>query len=143
MAKKVGDLDNQEQEEKKKGRQDFDVLAFGKEHDGAVDGEGLLTIAPSAYHYRTNKPLKKEQFASESIYIKYQSLIATQKAEFFAQKASELTGKAERLEKFGSEVARKAAGKLARAKAQMATLRQQLIDTGMAAEEIDALIENM
>ncbi len=142
MTKKVGDLEKQV-EEKKKGRQDYDSTTLVAENAEAVNADGLLTIAPSDFHFRKHKPLRKEAFASESIYLKHQSLIATQKAEFFATKASELAGKAERLEKFGSEAARKTASKLAKAKAQMATLRQQLIDTGMAAKEIDALIENM
>ena len=140
---KVGDLEKQETEKKKKGRQDYDVAGFGAANDGAVDAEGLLTISPPDFHYRKFNPLKKEAFASEATYVLHQAMLASQKSEFFALKAQELTGKAERLAKFGSEVARKAAGKLAKAKAQMAKIRQQLIDTGMSAEEIDGLIENM
>jgi len=144
MGQKVGDLEKAAKKGKKeKGRQEFDVPGFGGANANTVNDDGLLLVAPSDFHFRKHKPLKKEAFATEAIYIKHQSMLATQKAEFFAQKASELAGKAERLEKFGSEAARKAASKLAKAKLQMANLRQQLIDTGMDADEIDALIENM
>ena len=144
MAKKVGDLENgKEIEEKKKGRLAYDSAELKKVNAKAVNEDGLLTVAPPDYHHRKNLPLKKEAFATEAVYIRYQSMIASQKAEFYVTKSSELTGKADRLEKFGSEVARKAATKLARAKTQMATLRQQLIDTGMSEAELDALIEDM
>lgn len=141
---KVGDLAAEQQTEKKqKGRQDFDVLAYQAKNTEAVNAEGLLVVAPTTYHYQKNLPLKKEQFSSESIYLKYQALVAAQKAEFYAQKSSELTGKAERLEKFGSEAARKTAAKLSRAKEQMGKLRLQLLESGMPEAELDDLIKNM
>ncbi len=141
MGKKVGQLEKKK--EKVKGRQDFDLAALKKADAKAVNAEGLLTVSPATFNYRTNKPLGKAAFASESVFIKYQSLVATQKSEFFAQKASELSGKADRIEKFGSESSRKAASKLAKAKTQMAKLRAQLIESGMDEKDLDALIEKM
>lgn len=143
MAKKVGDLKKENTEEKVKGRQDYSSANLVAANPAAVDADGLLTVGPDDYDYRTNKPLKKEAFASESIYLRYLSIVASQKASFFAKKSGELAGKADRLEKFGSEAARKAAGKLARAKAQMATLREQLLASGMGEAELDALIATM
>jgi len=143
MAKKVGALKKGEEEVKEKGRKDYDSAALVASNPEAVDADGLLTIAPTDYNHRKNTPMKKEQFSSESVYNRYQALIATQKSEFYAQKAAELMGKADRLEKFGSEAARKVATKLARAKQQMVVLRAQLLESGMGEEELDSLIKNM
>ena len=143
MAKKVGDLKKTEVEVKEKGRTDYDNAALIAANPEAVNADGLLTIAPTDYNYRKTNPMKKEQFLSESVYLRYQALVAQQKAEFFAQKSFELVGKADRLEKFGSESTRKAATKLARAKQQMTVLRQQLLDSGMSETELDSLIQNM
>ena len=148
MAKKVGDLKDNGKgtgtgtgkcKVKKSSRSVYDTTLLA----GATNEEGLLILAPEDFNSRKHFPLKKEQFVSESVYLKYQSLVASQKAEFYAQKAKELAGKAERLEKFGSDAARKAAEKLVRAKKQMAILRKQLEDSGMSSEELDALIETM
>jgi hypothetical protein len=144
MVKKVGDLKNQtETEPEQKGRQDFDIKAFGKENKDAVDKDGLLAVAPPTYNYRKHKPMKKEQFATEALYIELQALICGQKAEFFTQRGKELASKAERLKKFGSEKARRAAAKLAKAKDTIKTLREQLLATGMDENELDDIIENM
>ena len=142
-VKKVGDLGKGEAEPEPKGRQDFNVKAYGKENAGTVDKDGLITVSPPAYSYRKNTPLKKEQFSSEAIYIQFQAMTCEQKAEWFAQRAKELSNKAERLLKFGSEKARRAANKLAKAKEQIKTLREQLLATGMDETELDDLIENM
>ena len=141
MAKKVGQMKKEEKEEK--GRKIYDSAALVAENPKAVDADGLLTIAPTDYDSRKMAPLKKEHFVSEAVYNRYQALVASQRSEFYAQRSAELNGKADRLEKFGSEVARKAAGKLARAKQQMVTLRAQLLETGMDEKELDSLIENM
>ena len=146
MAKKVGQLkaeETKQEEEKVKGRQPFDVEAYGKANAGAVDADGLLTVVPTTFAFRKNVPMKKEQFASEVIYIKYQSLVAGQKAKFFGEKAKELAGKAERLEKFGSEKARRAASKIQKAKNTITELREQLLASGMDAADLDNLIANM
>ena len=146
-SNKVGDLakgtEAQAEVKKEKGRQDYSTAELVKTNAAAIDENGLLTVAPSDFNHRKHKPLKKEAFSSEAVYLRYQSLIAGQKSEFYATKSTELTGKADRLEKFGSEAARKAATKLQRAKKQMVTIRQQLIDSGMAEEEIDNLIKDM
>ena len=140
---KVGSLNEENQKEVVKGRQDYSSAELVVANPEAVDPNGLLSVCPDDFNCRKNNPLKKEAFVSEAIYIRYQSLVASQRAEFYAKKSGELTAKADRLEKFGSEAARKAAGKLARAKTQMATLRKQLLDSGMGEEELDALIKNM
>ena len=141
MAKKVGSLKKEEKVEK--GPKNYDSAELVASNPDAVDADGLLKIAPPDYNCRKNTPMKKEQFATEAIYNRYQALVAAQRAEFYAKRSTELNGKADRLEKFGSEAARKAAGKLARAKQQMAVLRTQLLESGMGEEELDSLIENM
>lgn len=140
---KVGTLNEEQVEEVKKGRQDFDVEAYGATNEGAVDADGLMAIAPGDYSYRKHNTLKKDVFTTEAIFMRHQANVAAERAEFYATRSAELVGKADRLEKFGSETARKQAGKLERAKKQMDTIRQQLIDGGMAPEEIDSLIANM
>lgn len=144
MAKKVGQLKKSDEEEVVKGRQDFNIDAFKKRNAAAVDEEGCLVIIPDdKFNWRKNNPLKKEQFASEGVFIQYQGLVSQQKSEFYAAKAKELYGKAERLLKFGSEKARKAANKLVKAKDQIKKLREQLLATGMQEAELDALIAGM
>ena len=144
MAKKVGDLKNDgTTEEKVKGRQDYSSTELVKTNAAAVDADGLLTVAPPDFSIKKNKPLKKEAFATEATYIRHTANVAAQRAEFFAAKSGELVAKADRLEKFGSEAARKAASKLAKAKTQMGVLRKQLLDGGMDETELDALIANM
>lgn len=142
---KVGDINKNEAEaeEKPKGRQPYDLEALVAENAKAVDSDGMLTIVPEDYDSRKHIPLKKEDFTNEATFIRYQSLVAGQRAEFYAQRSSELAGKADRLEKFGSESARKTASKLARAKQSMAKLRTQLLESGMSEEELDALISDM
>lgn len=131
-----------ESEEKTSGRQIFDVVAYGEENEGTVDSDGLLLAVPTTYNSRKNKPLKKEAFASEATYIRYQATVAEQRSDFYAAKAVELASKAMRIEKFGSEAARKTANKLAKAKAQMAKLRATLLET-MDESELDAIFESM
>lgn len=142
MVEHVGDL-NEATEEKKKGRQPYDTTELKASNKNAINADGLLMIAPAGFNFRLHETMKKEDFATESVYLRYQSLVASSKAEFFAEKSAELTGKADRLEKFGSESARKAATKLARAKKTMSDLRAQLVESGMSEEELDALIEDM
>lgn len=142
-------------EEKKSGRQPFDVIAYGEAVPNSVDADGLFLVVPTdvvdgegkvavvGYSERKNKPLKKENFASEATFVHYQALVAMQKSEFFAAKAIDLKSRATRIEKFGSEDARKAAHKLDKAKKQMDKLKQQLLDTGMSPEDLEAILADM
>ncbi len=140
---KVGDLNKVVAKEKPKGRQEYNSDALVATNPEAKNMDGLLTIVPTDYDSRKHKPLKKTDFATEAVFIRQQAFVAAQRAEWFAQRSAELVGKADRLEKFGSESARKTATRLARAKYQMADLRKQLLATGMAEAELDDLIANM
>lgn len=153
MAKKVGDLSKGASpdastsgkltKEQRKAARKFDIKAYGKEAEGNVNADGEILIVPGSFNHRKNNPLKKADFASEAIFVKYQGLISQQKSDFYAERATELVAKAERLEKFGSDDARKQAGKLQRAVDQIAVIRQQLIDGGMDEAEVDGLIKDM
>lgn len=147
MTERVGTVgevaEESEAKEKTSGRQVFDIAAYGKEVADTVDVDGLLLSVPKTYKERKNKPLKKDDFASEATYIHYQSLVFGQKAEYYATKSAEFENKAIRIEKFGSESARKTANKLAKAKAQMVKLTQTLLDTGMDQKELDDILAGM
>jgi hypothetical protein len=143
MAKKVGQLEGTEEAEVEKGRHEYDVAAQQGRDAASVDGDGLLTVVPDQFNWRKNVPMKKEQFATEATFIKYQGLVAKQKADFYLEKSNELIGRADRLEKFGSEVARKAANKLVKAKDQIKKLREQLLATGMSEDDLNTLVAGM
>jgi Uri superfamily endonuclease len=144
---KVGEMPDTEsvdEKKKEKGRAIFDIAAYGTEVADSVDADGCLTVVPTTFNIRKNKPMKKEHFATEALYIRYQAAVATQKAEHEVAKAADLIAKAERVEKFGSDESRKTANKLAKAVKSMATLRAKLIEDGdMTAEAVDDLIKNM
>ena len=154
VSNKVGDVAEVEgTKEKKSGRQPFDVVAFGAAIENAVDGDGLLTIVPdtvfaedgvtvtvAGYDERKNKPLKKENFLTEAVYTRYCAMVSNQKSEWHAAKAVDLLAKAKRIEQFGSEDARKAANKLAKAQKQMIKLRATLKATGMTDEQLDDIL---
>ena len=147
MAKKVGDLKagaaGTAGTDKEPVSRIFDIKAFGVVTEGALDDNGLLTVAPTTFNHRKNKGLKKGDFDKEATFLEYQAMVCHQKAAFYTARGNEISAKAERLAKFGSDSARRAAGKLARAKEQMAKLRQQLLDSGMDEAELNDLIDKM
>lgn len=150
MAKKVGDLGAgasgsiaKPTKEQKKAAKAFDIKAYGKEAEGNVNGDDEILIVPVAFNQRKNTPMKKADFASEAVFVKYQAMVAQQKSEFYAERSKELAGKADRLERFGSDDQRRKAKKLERAHEQMKVIRQQLIDGGMSEAEIDEIIATM
>ena len=138
-------------EKKSSGREPLDIAGYvlaqceerGVAKEEIIDADGFLLEVPVTYNERKHKPMKKDDFASEAIFIRWQAEQARQRADFYSAKAVDLDAKATRVEKFGSEAARKAANKLDKAMKQMEKLREQLLATGMDEAELDSIMASM
>jgi len=149
MAKKVG---QKEQKDVKKGGIDFPVKAakFIDENDklvSAVNKDGLLIAVPKTiekdgkilyegFDTRKYNPLKKGDFADIATYLDCQAFVAREKGNRLIALADDKEKKAERIRKFGDEVTRKKAAKVARMREQLAVLEQQLTSEGIDVENL-------
>lgn len=150
-VKKVGGNDLPK-EEKQKGRVDFPkktALYVDKEgnHVSAVNAEGLLITVPgkvakdnkvvyAGFDLRRHKPLKKTDFASMATFLQFQGYVARLKSELYLKIAEGQEAKADRLSKFGDEVTRKKAAKIARMREQLKALEAQLTEDGIDVKDI-------
>lgn len=94
------------------------------------------TVVQAGWDPKKNKPLGKDDFATEAPFLRWKADTLRQRAERSLVMADRMDAKAERLGRFKSDKARKKAEKLARMKEQMAALEAELANEGVDAEEV-------
>lgn len=126
-VKKVTADDNAETAEasEKKGRQVFET------------SELLEVAMPEGYNFKEYRPLKKEQFKSEDLYLDFMALQAEHKAQIQTDKAAEYKAKAEQFRKFGDPAKRKKANKLAKMAKAFAELKASAEEDGIDTSDIN------
>lgn len=113
---------------------DGQLLAVPVEIPGKNDGDAPIQIGFSVGKHES---LKKEHFANIVVFLKYQAMVARQKADKLIKLAEEKEKKADKLEKFGDDALRKKANRLQRMREQIAKLEAQLTADGVNLEDID------
>ena len=154
MAKTVKKVGNNVGAEKvePKGHIDFPKSAAKYENKekqivSAVNAEGLLIAVPkkimkddkvayAGFDMRKHKPLKKTDFTSMATFLEYTAYVARLKAAFFIKIAEDREAKADRLSKFGDEITRKKAAKIARMREQLKALEDQLTADGIDIKDV-------
>lgn len=116
-------------EDKKAGKK---AKVQRKEYPGLFDADGApqkLTAVPTDFDSKLHKPLKRTDFADESMYLEM-------KADEFAAKADKLRKEAQTIRELGSSADRKNAKKLIAMQEKMAELMESLKAQGIDPEAI-------
>ena len=115
--------------------------------ESAVNGEGLLIAVPTVikegdkvihagWRIKKHNPLKKSDFASLAVYLRFQAYSSRLRAAIFVKNAEDKEQKANTIEKFGDVTMQKKAAKIASLRKSLETLTKQLEDEGIDVDTI-------
>lgn len=139
-TKKVGGGEKAEKAEKK-GREPFAVnTAVNAEGASVVNSDGKLTSVPENWSNKDHKPLKRDDFASDDVFLDFRAKVAEIRAARYTKDAQRYHRKAERLRTFGDEATRKAVTKLEKYQTEMAKLIEQMQKDG---HDVGKLMESL